>query len=136
MSLTFDQIHTEKKQRLLSVMMEKTARDIRKIPNDNPKLDRCPICESGDVADYVQAFGFDMSRCGACGLLFCNPYPNDAQLRAYYTSEMKSFENEFFRESFDHRVRLFTPRVDIIHALNRPAGCWTLARPSEFSSRP
>ena len=121
MSLTFDQIHTEKKQRLLSVMMEKTARDIRKIPNDNPKLDRCPICESGDVADYVQAFGFDMSRCGACGLLFCNPYPNDAQLRAYYTSEMKSFENEFFRESFDHRVRLFTPRVDIIHAL-KPSG--------------
>ncbi len=73
MSLTFDQIHTEKKQRLLSEMMEKTARDIRKIPNDNPKLDRCPICSTGDVADYVRAFGFDMSRCGGCGLLFCNP---------------------------------------------------------------
>lgn len=121
MSLTFDQIHTEKKQRLLSEMMEKTARHIRTIPNNSPKLDCCPICESGDVTDYVQAFGFDMSQCGACGLLFCNPYPNDAQLKAYYTSEMKSFENEFFLESFDHRVRLFMPRVDIIHAL-KPSG--------------
>jgi glutamate-1-semialdehyde 2,1-aminomutase len=121
MSLTFDQIHTEKKQRLLSEMMEKTARNIRTIPNDSPKLDHCPICESSDVADYVQAFGFDMSQCGGCGLLFCNPYPNDAQLKAYYTSEMKSFENEFFLESFDHRVRLFSPRVDIIHDL-KPSG--------------
>ncbi|MBC8338537.1 MAG: aminotransferase class III-fold pyridoxal phosphate-dependent enzyme [Rhodospirillales bacterium] len=121
MSLTFDQIHTEKKQRLLFEMLEKTARGIREIPNDNSKLDRCPICESENVSEYVQAFGFDMSLCGGCGLLFCNPYPNDEQLRAYYSSEMKSFENEFFLESFDHRVRLFTPRVDIIHAL-KPSG--------------
>ena len=121
MSQTFDQIHTLKKQQFLSEMMEKTARSIKKIANDSPKLDCCPICISDKVVDYTQAYGFDMSCCKECGLLFCNPYPNDDQLNAYYTSEMKSFENEFFLESFDHRVRLFKPRVDLIHTI-KPSG--------------
>ncbi|MEE2698931.1 MAG: aminotransferase class III-fold pyridoxal phosphate-dependent enzyme [Pseudomonadota bacterium] len=121
MSLTFDQIHTEKKQKFLFEMMEKTARDIKKIKNESPKLDNCPICETKNIEDYTRAFGFDMSRCVECGLLFCNPYPNNDQLKAYYNSEMKSFENEFFLESFDSRVQLFGPRVDLIHAL-KPHG--------------
>lgn len=114
MTISFDEIHTRKKQQLLAEMMEKTARSLLHLDNPNPKLSRCPLCDSGEVGFYVQAFGFDMFRCTACGLLFCNPYPSSEQLHRYYNSEMKAFENEFFRESFENRIRLFQPRLEII----------------------
>ena len=110
----FDQIHTKKKQELLSSMMLEVGEQVREIENNNPKLSQCPICDSGDVSFFVNAYGFDMSICSDCGLIFCNPYPNDKQLHYYYNSKMKEFENEFFRESFDNRVQLFLPRIDII----------------------
>jgi len=69
----------------------------------------------------VRAFEFDVWRCAHCGLLFCNPYPSPAQLEHYYQSDMKAFENAFFLESFENRVRLFAPRVEILTRI-KPAG--------------
>lgn len=114
MKLHFDHIHTLKKQNMLSEMMEKTAADVRNIENSNPVLKACPVCQDEEIAFYVEAYGFAMSRCGGCGLLFCNPYPSELQLFTYYNSDMKRFENEFFRESFENRVKLFMPRVELI----------------------
>lgn len=114
MKITFDKIHTQKKQELLKEMMKKINNEVLKIKNKNVKLDKCTICNSANIKDYVKAYNFNMSICEDCKLIFCNPYPNDLQLDMYYNSEMKSFENEFFRNSFDNRVELFKPRVELI----------------------
>jgi 2-polyprenyl-3-methyl-5-hydroxy-6-metoxy-1,4-benzoquinol methylase len=114
MKIRFDDIHTRKKQEKLVEMMKRTTDSLRKIKNDNVMLSDCPICKSTDIVFYVRAYGFDMSVCNSCGLIFCNPYPNEEQLYKYYNSEMKAFENEFFRESFERRVTLFLPRVKLI----------------------
>ena len=114
MKITFNKIHTEKKQKLLKKMMNEINEEISKINNKNDKYTVCPICKSKEIRDYVEAYRFNMSICQECKLVFCNPYPNDEQLYRYYNSEMKSFENEFFRESFDNRVELFKPRVELI----------------------
>jgi 2-polyprenyl-3-methyl-5-hydroxy-6-metoxy-1,4-benzoquinol methylase len=114
MKITFNKIHTEKKQKLLRQMMAEINDEISMIENKNEKLDFCPICKSKHVSNYVEAYRFNMSICQECKLIFCNPYPNNEQLYAYYNSKMKSFENEFFRESFENRVKLFQPRVELI----------------------
>jgi len=112
--ITFDKIHTQKKQNMLKHMMTEVSEELFKIDNMNKKLISCPVCKSKRVYDYVEAYRFNMSFCKDCGLIFCNPYPNNEQLVKYYNSQMKSFENEFFRESFDNRVELFMPRVELI----------------------
>lgn len=114
MKITFDKIHTQKKQVLLKEMMMKINNEVIKIQNTNKKLTCCPICTSDEIVDYIKAYEFNMSICKCCKLIFCNPYPNDEQLYTYYNSEMKTFENEFFRESFENRVNLFKPRVELI----------------------
>jgi 2-polyprenyl-3-methyl-5-hydroxy-6-metoxy-1,4-benzoquinol methylase len=114
MKIKFDQIHTEKKQKLLKQMMHEINDKVLQIDNHNKKLNHCPICDSEQIKTYVKVFKFNMSICESCKLIFCNPYPNDEQLEVYYNSEMKSFENEFFLESFDARVNLFKPRIEII----------------------
>lgn len=114
MKITFNKIHTDKKQKLLKQMMDEINDQVSKIANKNIKLDFCPICKSKNVNDYLEAYRFNMSICQNCKLIFCNPYPSDEQLYTYYNSKMKSFENEFFRESFDNRVELFKPRVELI----------------------
>jgi 2-polyprenyl-3-methyl-5-hydroxy-6-metoxy-1,4-benzoquinol methylase len=114
MKIAFDKIHTQKKQKLLKKMMNEINDEVANIENLNQKLTICPICQSSKVEDYVKAYKFNMSICKNCNLIFCNPYPNNTQLNRYYNSQMKAFENEFFRESFDSRVALFKPRVELI----------------------
>jgi len=120
LTIDFDDIHTEKKQSLLDDKMTAVAAELSKIPNSTPPVSRCPICDS-DVEFYARKFGFTMSRCTSRGLTFCNPYPNEAQLDVYYNSEMKEFEDEFFRDSFDKRLQIFAPRVDLIRR-HKPQG--------------
>ncbi|MEM9400232.1 MAG: aminotransferase class III-fold pyridoxal phosphate-dependent enzyme [Verrucomicrobiota bacterium] len=114
MSITFDDIHTSKKQQFLSQTMEKTTTQLCEVPNPNPKLFSCPVCGSSTIHDFTYAYGFNMSQCEDCQLIFCNPYPSSKQIEAYYNSSMKEFENEFFRDSFEKRVDLFLPRVKLI----------------------
>ncbi len=119
MSIKFDEIHTAKKQKLLSMMMLRAAETVRGIENDNPVLDTCPICASEQVSLFVNAYGFDMSICADCGLIFCNPYPSETQLMRYYNSEMKAFENEFFSDSFEKRINIFLPRIALMQRLKK-----------------
>jgi 2-polyprenyl-3-methyl-5-hydroxy-6-metoxy-1,4-benzoquinol methylase len=112
--LEFNDIHTQKKQEKLREMMVNTVAQLVEMDNGNPVLDFCPICSSPKVEFFVNAYQFDMTNCMNCGLLFCNPYPSQEQICAYYNSEMKSFENEFFRDSFEKRINIFLPRVELI----------------------
>ena len=112
--IDFDSIHTAKKQNHLQKIMETTCVEILKMPNSNPVLTACPICDTEDVEFYVEKFGFRLDRCSECGHLFCNPYPEVSQLTAYYQSSMKEFENEFFRDSFEKRLPIFEHRIKVI----------------------
>jgi SAM-dependent methyltransferase len=112
--LEFNDIHTQKKQEKLREMMNDTVARLVKMDNNNPVLNSCPICASKKIEFFVKAYQFNMSSCSDCGLLFCNPYPSQEQIYAYYNSELKSFENEFFRDSFEKRINIFLPRIEII----------------------
>ena len=117
MPIKFDDIHTEKKQFLLDEMMRVVTNEIHKIDEGekNKKRESCPVCNHRDIAFFTEKYGFYFDRCAACGLLFCNPYPTDEQIHYYYNSDMKNFENDFFMESFENRVQIFLPRIDIIN---------------------
>ena len=114
-NITFDQVHTEKKQRQLTSMMEKTCAKVIALGNPTTKAETCPICHSDTIAHFTKRFGFDMSVCQQCAQIFCNPMPSKNQLSFYYNSEMKDFENEFFLESFEHRIPIFERRIEIIN---------------------
>ena len=115
MNIKFDDIHTNKKQRLLEEMMNKVSKELHQI--DNGKVTKnltCPVCNKSNISLFVHKYGFNMDKCADCGLLFCNPYPTDEQVHYYYNSEMKKFENEFFMESFEKRIQIFLPRIELI----------------------
>lgn len=115
MPLKFNEIHTHKKQSLLEEMMLKVNDQIHKIDKGlNKNIFNCPICDSLKISSYTEKYGFNMDKCGNCELIFCNPYPTNNQVSYYYNSEMKKFENEFFMESFEKRVHIFFPRIEII----------------------
>ena len=115
MPFKFNEIHTYKKQLLLEEMMLKVNKEIRKIDKGvSEKISACPICESLRLSYYTTKYDFNMDKCSNCDLIFCNPYPTNKQVSYYYNSEMKKFENEFFMESFEKRVHIFFPRIEII----------------------
>ena len=116
MSINFDDIHTEKKQVLLHKMMQNVTAEIHQLDRGakTDKKTACPICGHGGISQFAEKYGFNFDRCEQCGLLFCNPYPTDGQVDYYYNSDMKNFENDFFMESFENRVKIFLPRIDII----------------------
>ncbi len=115
MNIKFDDIHTDKKQRLLEEMMIKVSQELHQIATGKVvRSTICPVCNKSNISLFVNKYGFNMDKCVDCGLLFCNPYPTDEQVHYYYNSEMKKFENEFFMESFEKRIQIFLPRIELI----------------------
>ena len=113
-AICFDEIHTSEKQLNLDKMMQLVNNDVKKIKNKNKKLKTCPICQDSKLRFFVKKYEFEMDKCESCGLIFCNPYPSKQQIYHYYNSEMKRFENDFFIESFENRLNIFYPRIEII----------------------
>ena len=113
-AIRFDEIHTNEKQINLDRMMKLVNNDVKKIKNKNKKLKTCPVCQDSKLRFFVKKYEFGMDKCESCGLIFCNPYPSKQQIYHYYNSEMKKFENDFFIESFENRLNIFYPRIEII----------------------
>jgi 2-polyprenyl-3-methyl-5-hydroxy-6-metoxy-1,4-benzoquinol methylase len=113
--ITFDAIHTKTKQAKLIEMMHLAAKQCHQIANRNEKSVVCSVCQSQHIEFYVEKFGFTLDRCLDCGQIFCNPMPNRSQLESYYNGPMKEFENQFFLESFENRIPIFTHRINVIH---------------------
>lgn len=113
-TITFDKVHTAKKQQLLSSMMEKTCAEVIALENSTPAAKHCPICQSRQLGYFTKRYGFDLSICEQCAHIFCNPMPSKEQLHFFYNSEMKDFENEFFLQSFENRIPIFNNRIDIM----------------------
>ncbi|MDC1315997.1 class I SAM-dependent methyltransferase [Alphaproteobacteria bacterium] len=102
--------------------MNKVNIKIKKILNNNKKLAKCLICNSKKISFFVNKYKWNMDRCLKCGLIFTNPYPSNDQINYYYSSEMKEFENNFFKETYNERTNLFLPRAKIIAKLLRNKG--------------
>ncbi|MFY8326060.1 class I SAM-dependent methyltransferase [Pseudoalteromonas sp. ZZD1] len=113
-NITFDQVHTRKKQIKLKEMMSQVAERILSQTKNSESLDCCPVCNSNSLIHFTEKFGFNLDKCSECSHIFCNPMPSEEQLEIYYNSEMKEFENEFFEESFENRVPIFTKRIEKI----------------------
>ncbi|MEP2654075.1 MAG: class I SAM-dependent methyltransferase [Paraglaciecola sp.] len=113
--ITFDSIHTQTKQKQLTEMMHQSARVCHEINNPNPELTHCSICQSTNISFHVEKFGFQLDKCIDCGQIFCNPMPSHEQLNSYYNGPMKTFENQFFADSFENRIPIFSHRIKIIH---------------------
>ena len=47
--IVFDDIHTQDKQQRLKAMMAKVAAETLELPNDNPRLATCPVCNSPSI---------------------------------------------------------------------------------------
>lgn len=112
--IQFDDIHSKNKQEHLECMSQTIAEKVSALSNDTPISSTCPLCGSALIEPYFERFNFVYHRCEHCAFVFMNPYPSSEQLQLYYNSEMKAFENEFFQESFERRVDLFMPRVEMI----------------------
>lgn len=110
----FKAIHTHKKRAKLQDMMQEIAREtLKKFPRQE-RLTQCPCCEGRQITFYVQKFGYDLDTCGDCGHIFTNPMPSLEALDCYYNSSFKEFENEFFLDSFEARIPIFTQRLDML----------------------
>ena len=112
--IVFDDIHTQDKQQRLKAMMAKVAAETLELPNDNPRLATCPVCNSPSITFYLQQYGYDLDRCQSCRHIFTNPMPSQVQLDHYYNSDMKTFENDFFNDSFEQRIPIFNYRIQRI----------------------
>lgn len=81
-AITFDAIHTRKKQENLARMMAETAAAVLQIGNDQPRSDHCPICQGRELHHFTEKFGFHLDRCGHRHHLFCNPMPRRTELHS------------------------------------------------------
>lgn len=48
---------------------------------------QCNLCERDDTSLWVEKNGWRIVRCRGCGLIYTNPRPDDAELKAYYAAE-------------------------------------------------
>lgn len=97
--------------------MLKVSNEIHENFDLDEKLSHCPCCGSKDIQYFTNKFGFQLDTCSSCNHIFTNPFPSSKALQFYYNSKFKEFENEFFLESFDNRVPIFTQRLDLMSDL-------------------
>jgi SAM-dependent methyltransferase len=115
--LEFKAIHTQKKRTFLHSEMLKVSNEIHENFDLDEKLSHCPCCGSKDIQYFTNKFGFQLDTCSSCNHIFTNPFPSSKALQFYYNSKFKEFENEFFLESFESRVPIFTQRLDLMSDL-------------------
>ena len=112
--ILFDDIHTQDKQSRLEDQFELVSSFIHKNFNKLSKVDQCPCCNSKDIESYMVKFGFNLDRCAQCTHIFTNPFPSPEALNYFYNSDYKKFENQFFSDSFEKRIPIFTYRLSKI----------------------
>ena len=112
--ILFDDIHTKDKQNRLEEQFEIVSGSIHEKFNKLSKVDQCPCCNSHDIKSYMIKFGFNLDRCSQCAHIFTNPFPSSEALNYFYNSDYKKFENQFFNDSFEKRIPIFTYRLSKI----------------------
>ncbi len=77
----------------------------------------CPACGSGALAPLFEKYGFNHSRCAACGFVCVDPFPPDHVLAelysgAYYTRTRQLFELPLLRQG--GRMTPFSAPADVL----------------------
>ena len=116
-TLEFTEIHTKTKRENLNVEMAKVASEIHLRFKKTGKLVSCPCCKSDQIESYTIKFGFALDRCRSCFHVFTNPFPSDEALNYYYNSSFKTFENQFFIDTFERRMPIFKRRIEFMQHL-------------------
>lgn len=120
--IIFNNIHSKNKQTYLERKMQKVNDEIKKIRNENKKRKSCIVCKSKNLNFFTVKYQHNLDRCENCGHIFTNPYPSAKQISYYYNSSMKKFENNFFKETFNARTKIFIPRANLIKKLLNDKG--------------
>ena len=55
-----------------------------------------------------------MDKCESCGLIFCEPLTPQKTNLSLLQLRNEKFENDFFKKSFENRLNIFYPRIEII----------------------
>lgn len=118
MKIRVNDVHPVKKTEQIRTLIKKVINDVARMENNNRLLSQCPIC-NGQIDFFTNINGFDLFSCNDCEHIFCNPYPTYEQLNRCYNGEIKKLENEIFLETFDKRVEIFLPRVDLLCRLKK-----------------
>ena len=113
-ALSYEKVHTEKKRSQLKSELRKISDHILATYTLEYPLQYCPCCDSKEITYYIHKYGFQLDRCTTCQHIFTNPFPSKEALLDYYNSDFKSFENEFFMESFESRIPIFEERIRLI----------------------
>jgi 2-polyprenyl-3-methyl-5-hydroxy-6-metoxy-1,4-benzoquinol methylase len=116
-SLRYENIHTKKKRQMLADEMQKVADEIHRRFAITNKVSACPCCLSRNIGNYIAKFGFQLDRCQDCDQIFTNPFPSVSALEYFYNSSFKKFENEFFLESFNERIPIFSKRINLMKSV-------------------
>lgn len=70
------------------------------------RLAACPICGASEAEAFLDYNGFEITRCGGCGIVYANPVPSESELQGFY-SKYAGEEGEVFRphRSFTRRLK-------------------------------
>ncbi len=91
------------------------------------KLNRCRVCGSRDHSALFIKGGYEVAKCGNCGLVFLNFAPSDKFLRDYYAED---FFNDpgtkdgysDYKEEAVNLGRTFRNRIDILKKYKEKGG--------------
>ncbi|RYF27844.1 MAG: methyltransferase domain-containing protein, partial [Comamonadaceae bacterium] len=86
-------------------------------PEAWPRHQSCPACGSGALAPLFEKYGFNHSRCDACGFVCVDPFPPDSVLAelyagAYYTRTRQLFELPLLRQG--GKMTPFSAPADVL----------------------
>ena len=109
--ILFDDIHTKTKQTQLEEQFQAVSNIIHDKFKKISKINHCPCCKSKNITNYTEKFGFNLDYCRECNHIFTNPYPSSDALSYFYNSNYKKFENQFFKDSFQKRIPIFSFRI-------------------------
>ena len=66
----------------------------------------CQIC--GNIAYmFFNKYSYSIHRCSGCGFLYLNPYPSDNDIIAYYASNYRKVDINFYPKALSRQRRAF-----------------------------
>lgn len=113
--------------------IEAVCREEGGYPATWPRHERCPACAGGLVAPLFEKYGFNHSRCNACGFVCVDPFPPDEILNRLYSGAYYSRTRELFELPLLEQGGSMTPfsaPADILRGViekatgDAPTGSW------------
>lgn len=93
-------------------------------------LDSCPVCDSTNLAPYVEIYGFPYATCGGCGVVFSQQPPSGDAIKALYSADVakRTPQDKVYADDELHKRRvevIATPKVDHVRSVvGAAAGTW------------